>query len=89
MKPDDWDDEMDGEWEPATINNPDYKVWKARVLFKSVNALSLPSLLAAASWIQSHQVAVVSYFIFVSFCRANGNPSRSTTLITKASGSTR
>lgn len=25
-KPDDWDDEMDGEWEPPMITNPDYKV---------------------------------------------------------------
>merc|ERR1711890_211595 len=28
-KPDDWDDDMDGEWEPPMIDNPDYKgVWK-------------------------------------------------------------
>lgn len=26
-KPDDWDDEMDGEWEPPMITNPDYKVF--------------------------------------------------------------
>lgn len=25
-KPDDWDEDMDGEWEPAMITNPDYKV---------------------------------------------------------------
>ena len=25
-KPDDWDDEIDGEWEPPQIDNPDYKV---------------------------------------------------------------
>ena len=25
-KPDDWDDEIDGEWEPPMIDNPDYKV---------------------------------------------------------------
>jgi calreticulin len=25
-KPEDWDDEMDGEWEPPMIDNPDYKV---------------------------------------------------------------
>lgn len=25
-KPDDWDDEMDGEWEPPMVTNPDYKV---------------------------------------------------------------
>merc|ERR1712154_217681 len=24
-KPDDWDDEMDGEWEPPMIDNPEYK----------------------------------------------------------------
>merc|ERR1712172_170462 len=30
-KPEDWDDEMDGEWEPPMIDNPDYKgEWKAR-----------------------------------------------------------
>lgn len=25
-KPDDWDEDMDGEWEPAVIPNPEYKV---------------------------------------------------------------
>ena len=25
-KPDDWDDEIDGEWEAPQIDNPDYKV---------------------------------------------------------------
>lgn len=25
-KPEDWDDDMDGEWEPPMITNPDYKV---------------------------------------------------------------
>ena len=25
-KPDDWDDDMDGEWEPPMIPNPEYKV---------------------------------------------------------------
>lgn len=25
-KPEDWDDEVDGEWEPPMIDNPDYKV---------------------------------------------------------------
>merc|ERR1711915_598478 len=30
-KPEDWDDEMDGEWEPPMIDNPEYKgEWKAR-----------------------------------------------------------
>merc|ERR1711941_11433 len=30
-KPDDWDDEMDGEWEPPMIDNPDYKGdWKPK-----------------------------------------------------------
>ncbi len=30
-KPEDWDDEIDGTWEPPTIDNPEYKgVWKAR-----------------------------------------------------------
>merc|ERR1719431_2398684 len=30
-KPEDWDDEMDGEWEPPMIDNPDFKgEWKAR-----------------------------------------------------------
>merc|ERR1712158_51644 len=30
-KPEDWDDEMDGEWEPPMIDNPDYKgEWKPR-----------------------------------------------------------
>ena len=24
-KPEDWDDDMDGEWEPPMIPNPDYK----------------------------------------------------------------
>lgn len=25
-KPEDWDEDMDGEWEPAMIPNPEYKV---------------------------------------------------------------
>merc|ERR1712168_1167805 len=30
-KPEDWDDEMDGDWEPAMIDNPEYKgEWKPR-----------------------------------------------------------
>jgi len=30
-KPDDWDDDMDGEWEPPMIDNPDYKgEWKPK-----------------------------------------------------------
>ena len=30
-KPEDWDDEIDGTWEPPTIDNPEYKgVWKAK-----------------------------------------------------------
>lgn len=29
-KPEDWDDEMDGEWEPPMVDNPDYKgEWQA------------------------------------------------------------
>eukprot|EP00960_Hanusia_phi_P035692 751872-Hanusia_phi.AAC.3 len=30
-KPDDWDDESDGEWEPPMIDNPKYQgEWKAK-----------------------------------------------------------
>ena len=30
-KPEDWDAEMDGEWEPPMIDNPEYKgEWKPR-----------------------------------------------------------
>ena len=30
-KPDDWDDEIDGEWEPPQIDNPEYKgEWKPK-----------------------------------------------------------
>lgn len=28
-KPEDWDEEMDGEWEPPVIQNPEYKVSQA------------------------------------------------------------
>lgn len=28
-KPDDWDEEMDGEWEPPMVTNPEYKVHKS------------------------------------------------------------
>lgn len=32
-KPEDWDDEDDGEWEPAMIENPEYKgEWKPRMI---------------------------------------------------------
>lgn len=31
VKPEDWDDEMDGEWEPPLIDNPEYKgEWKPK-----------------------------------------------------------
>lgn len=31
VKPEDWDDEMDGEWEPPQIDNPEYKgEWKPK-----------------------------------------------------------
>lgn len=31
-KPDDWSDEDDGDWEPPTIPNPEYKgEWKAKM----------------------------------------------------------
>lgn len=47
-KPDDWDDEMDGEWEPPMVTNPDYKVntlsLKAAHLL-CLNAHALPSVL--------------------------------------------
>ena len=34
-KPEDWDDEMDGEWEPAMIDNPEYKgEWKPKQIPK-------------------------------------------------------
>ncbi|KAI9910703.1 hypothetical protein PsorP6_010443 [Peronosclerospora sorghi] len=33
VKPEDWDDEDDGEWEPATIENPEYKgEWKPKMI---------------------------------------------------------
>lgn len=35
-KPDDWDEEMDGEWEPPMVTNPDYKVHKAPVNYKDL-----------------------------------------------------
>merc|ERR1711971_1418993 len=32
-KPDDWDDDMDGEWEPPMVDNPDFKGdWKAPMI---------------------------------------------------------
>lgn len=31
-KPDDWDVDMDGEWEPAMIANPEYKVGLADLM---------------------------------------------------------
>lgn len=30
-KPDDWDEDMDGEWEPPMITNPEYKVWLVKL----------------------------------------------------------
>ncbi|CAM9845206.1 unnamed protein product [Laminaria digitata] len=33
VKPDDWDEDEDGEWEPTTIRNPEYKgKWKAKMI---------------------------------------------------------
>lgn len=37
-KPDDWDDEMDGEWEPPMITNPEYKVGVASFCFLCFNS---------------------------------------------------
>lgn len=32
-KPDDWEDDEDGEWEPATIKNPEFKgAWKPKMI---------------------------------------------------------
>lgn len=32
-KPDDWDDEEDGEWEPPMVKNPDFKgKWKPKMI---------------------------------------------------------
>lgn len=40
-KPDDWDDEMDGEWEPPMVTNPDYKVnWKSPKKHKNNELIS-------------------------------------------------
>lgn len=33
MKPEDWDDDMDGEWVAPKVNNPEYKgEWKAKLI---------------------------------------------------------
>lgn len=35
-KPSDWDEDMDGEWEPPMIPNPEYKVcWKETVMCRA------------------------------------------------------
>merc|ERR1711955_148856 len=34
MGPEDWDDEMDGEWEPAMIDNPEYNEEDAKSIAK-------------------------------------------------------
>nr|XP_028589343.1 calreticulin-like isoform X3 [Podarcis muralis] len=32
-KPDDWDEEMDGEWAPPSVPNPEYRgIWKPRII---------------------------------------------------------
>lgn len=40
-KPDDWDDEIDGEWEPPMIDNPDYKVCVKSFVGRSFSKVSV------------------------------------------------
>lgn len=42
-KPEDWDEDMDGEWEPPMIPNPEYKVVGNTILTAGANLL-LPHL---------------------------------------------
>lgn len=43
-KPDDWDEEMDGEWEPPMVTNPDYKVGIAQFSSQIVSYTSPSSV---------------------------------------------
>lgn len=36
QKPEDWDEEMDGEWEPPMIPNQEYKVWQLNLLMSVI-----------------------------------------------------
>lgn len=72
-KPEDWDEEMDGEWEPPVIQNPEYKV-----------GLGLPSRMGVHSGEHADLCSLPVPF----FCRVSGSPDRLTTQITRALGST-
>lgn len=44
-KPEDWDEEMDGEWEPPMVTNPDYKVAMAPQYLQPIISRRLPTVI--------------------------------------------
>lgn len=51
-KPEDWDDEIDGEWEPPMIDNPEYKVVEVSLCFYQTMCMlyNIPSHLYTPPW---------------------------------------
>lgn len=74
-KPEDWDEEMDGEWEPPVIQNPEYKVRP-------------PPLLNGRLWNEGGAVTPFLTTPSETPLRASGDPDRLTTPTTRANGCT-
>lgn len=60
-KPDDWDEEMDGEWEPPMVTNPDYKVAIAQLSqqiypYTSLSAISSFQISLRSNFDESCQI---------------------------------
>lgn len=58
-KPDDWDDEMDGEWEPKKVPNPECEgIWfthKITLIFIYLNLIKV-DLVAARGSVQQRRI---------------------------------
>merc|ERR1711998_36016 len=66
-KPDDWDDESDGEWEAPQIDNPDFKgEWKAkRIKNPDYKGVWAPKKIANPAYVDDDQLYSYDSFAFV------------------------
>merc|ERR1711934_663625 len=66
-KPDDWDDESDGEWEAPQIDNPDYKgEWKAkRIANPAYKGVWAPKKIANPKYVDDNTIGQYDSFAFV------------------------
>merc|ERR1711998_447599 len=66
-KPDDWDDESDGEWEAPQIDNPEFKgEWKAkRIANPAYKGVWAPKKIANPAFVDGDQLYSFDSFAFV------------------------